>query len=71
MRYGSRADRQTIETVVGKLTAIADTGTETVPVLSVLRWLGVQVSEPAGPARPRPEPGADPVTGCRPVVARE
>ncbi len=67
MRLAGRSDRQRIEQTVSTLIALADAGLQHVEILKVLTWLGVQVNRPTGPPQPRPGPGADPLTGCRPA----
>lgn len=71
MRYASKEDRRLRERAITGLTDLADAGQRTVEIRQVLRWLGVEWRDPAGPAQPVLAPGADPLTGCAPVVPRE
>jgi hypothetical protein len=69
MRRGKGSDKQLVDRAVTALIALADAGETRVEIRKVMGWLGVIWQEPEDqPAVP--PPGADPLTGCRPVTAR-
>lgn len=69
MRYSNRSERQLRERAITGLMDLADAGQRTVEIRQVLGWLGVEWREPRAQNTPGTIlPGADPMTGCKPVT---
>lgn len=64
----STPEQQMIGQARAELIALADAGRRLVEIRDVMGWLGVTWREDTPPSM-QPEPGSDPLTGCRPVTA--